>query len=165
MGIPAGCSPALAALVRAYEDLKPASVPALVALYAPDATFRDPFNDVRGREAIRAVFDDMFHRAASPRFVVTGAVEQGASAFITWEFHLRLGTRRPRPVCVQGASQLHFDADGQVLSHRDYWDAAGELYVHLPGIGALMRWLRRRLAAPLSAVTARTPQPPLASPR
>jgi steroid delta-isomerase len=32
------------------------------------------------------------------------------------------------------------------LSHRDYWDAAGELYEQLPVIGSLMRWLKRRIA-------------------
>jgi len=35
-----------------------------------------------------------------------------------------------------------------VTLHRDYWDAANELYAQLPLIGALMRWLRRQLATP-----------------
>jgi hypothetical protein len=28
--------------------------------------------------------------------------------------------------------------------HRDYWDAAGELYEQLPLVGGLMRWLKKR---------------------
>ena len=31
--------------------------------------------------------------------------------------------------------------------HRDYWDAAEELYMKLPAIGSLMRGLRKMLAA------------------
>jgi steroid Delta-isomerase len=31
-----------------------------------------------------------------------------------------------------------------VVFHRDYWDAAEELYEKLPVIGALMRWLKKR---------------------
>jgi len=31
--------------------------------------------------------------------------------------------------------------------HRDYWDAAEELYEHLPLVGSLLRWLKRRIAA------------------
>jgi steroid delta-isomerase len=27
--------------------------------------------------------------------------------------------------------------------HRDYWDAAEELYEKLPVLGALMRWLKQ----------------------
>jgi steroid Delta-isomerase len=28
--------------------------------------------------------------------------------------------------------------------HRDYWDAAEELYEKLPILGGLMRWLKRQ---------------------
>jgi hypothetical protein len=28
--------------------------------------------------------------------------------------------------------------------HRDYWDAAEELYEKLPVVGSLMRWLKRQ---------------------
>jgi hypothetical protein len=38
------------------------------------------------------------------------------------------------------------DAQGLIVLHRDYWDAAEELYEKLPVVGALMRWLRRRAA-------------------
>ena len=43
-----------------------------------------------------------------------------------------------------GASHLVFDAQGLVVLHRDYWDAAEELYEKLPLVGSLMRWLKRR---------------------
>ena len=45
---------------------------------------------------------------------------------------------------ILGASQLVFDAQGRVVLHRDYWDAAEELYEKLPVVGSLMRWLKRR---------------------
>ena len=68
----------------------------------------------------------------------------GDQAWLTWDFHLVL---RGRALCIHGASHLRFAADGRVCVHRDYWDPAEELYEKLPLIGALMRWLRRRLAA------------------
>jgi hypothetical protein len=37
-----------------------------------------------------------------------------------------------------------FNQDGKVVIHRDYWDAAEELYEKLPVVGGLMRWLKRR---------------------
>ncbi|MGA0584669.1 MAG: nuclear transport factor 2 family protein, partial [Castellaniella sp.] len=36
---------------------------------------------------------------------------------------------------------------GLVSFHRDYWDAAEELYEKLPVLGRLMRWLRKTLSA------------------
>ncbi len=32
----------------------------------------------------------------------------------------------------------------RIAMHRDWWDAAEELYEKLPVVGALMRWLKRR---------------------
>ncbi len=32
----------------------------------------------------------------------------------------------------------------RVAEHRDYWDAAEELYEKMPVVGSLMRWLKRR---------------------
>ena len=45
---------------------------------------------------------------------------------------------------VRGASHLKFAADGRINFHRDYWDAAEELYEKLPLVGSLMRWLKRQ---------------------
>jgi hypothetical protein len=36
------------------------------------------------------------------------------------------------------------DDEGRITLHRDYWDAAEELYEKLPLIGSLMRWLKKR---------------------
>ena len=47
---------------------------------------------------------------------------------------------------MRGASHLVLDPQGLIVLHRDYWDAAEELYEKLPVVGALMRWLRRRAA-------------------
>ena len=62
-----------------------------------------------------------------------------------WDFEFTF--RRPLPAtpCViRGCSHVRYAADGRIAFHRDYWDAAEELYEKLPGIGVLMRWMRRR---------------------
>ena len=48
-----------------------------------------------------------------------------------------------REQCIRGATHIVFDERGAVSVHRDYWDAAEELYEKLPLLGALMRWLKR----------------------
>lgn len=137
--------PRLAAVVLAYEALRAETVPALLGLYSPLARFKDPFNEVQGRAAIGCVFDHMFATVKAPRFIVGQAVSDGDQAFLTWEFLFeRAGGAQ---MCIRGATHLHFAADGSVDLHRDYWDAAEELYSKLPVLGVLMRWLQRRLAA------------------
>lgn len=134
-------------LIDAYEALDRTRLPALLALYGDDAHFKDPFNDVRGVESIERIFTHMFDALASPRFVVTHAVSEGVSACLTWEFHFRRNVTAA-PMCILGATHLVFDSDGRIALHRDYWDTAEELYAKLPGLGAVVRWLQRKLSTP-----------------
>lgn len=128
-----------------YEQLDPARLAQLDQYYAADARFSDPFQSVQGLAAIRAVFEHMYRSLDGPRFIVHDVVAGEAQGFMTWDFRFRLNPETPE-LCVQGCTHFKFGADGRVTLHQDYWDAAGQLYVHLPLIGALMRWLRRRMA-------------------
>ena len=131
--------------VTFFEQLSPADLPRIGVLYAADARFKDPFNDVVGVAAITAVFEHMYHALESPRFVVLDIVANGDDCFLTWNFLFRFKRYSPEiEQRVRGATQLRFGADGRIALHRDYWDAAEELYEKLPAVGALMRWLKRR---------------------
>lgn len=135
----------LAALAQFFESLSPADLDRIGAFYTPDARFKDPFNEVQGLPAIRAIFDHMFETLHEPRFVVTGGFAQGDEAFLSWDFVFRFKRFDSHTVqTVRGATHLRFAADGRVILHRDYWDAAEELYEKLPLVGRLMRWLKRR---------------------
>lgn len=141
-------APALAALTRFYENLSPASLASVADIYAAEATFQDPFNAVQGLPAIRRVFDDMFENLHEPRFRVTRTVAQGDEAFLVWDFRFRFKRwSSATEQHIEGTTHVRFDAQGLIIMHRDYWDAAGELYTKLPVIGTLMRWLRRRISA------------------
>lgn len=127
-----------------FEHLRREDLARIGAIYAADARFKDPFNEVQGTAAIARIFEHMFESLDSPRFVVHEARADGPQAFLTWDFVFRRGGRE---LVVRGATHLVLAADGRIAVHRDYWDAAEELYEKLPLIGGLMRWLRRRIAA------------------
>jgi len=135
---------ALPAVVHFFENLGPADLAQLELIYHPQAYFRDPFNVVQGVPGIRRVFEHMFHTLEEPRFIILSQVAQGDEAFLTWDFSFQL---RGRPLNIHGASHLRFTAGGRISHHRDYWDAAEELYAKLPLLGQLMRWLRRRMSS------------------
>lgn len=137
-------SAGLERLVRFYETLTPQSLPAIAEVYAPHARFKDPFNDVAGLDAIAAIFRHMFEQVGEPRFEVTASIAQGRRAALEWVFHFHL---RGRHFEVRGASVIDFDDDERVIMHRDYWDTGEELYARLPGVGVLIRFLRRRMSA------------------
>ena len=140
---------ALDRLADYFESMSKQSVEDIGDYYADDAVFKDPFNNVRGVPAIRRVFSHMFTQVSAPRFVVTARMAgSDGGAMLVWEFHFgaRLGLREEAQV-IHGASHLRFDATGKATLHRDYWDAAEELYAKLPVLGAVMRALAKKLAA------------------
>ena len=137
--------PRIARIVEFFERLTREDVARLGAIYAADVRFKDPFNELRGLAGVQRVYAEMFVALDAPRFVVHDIAVAGEHCFLTWDFLFR--QRRLGDRVVRGCSHLQLDADGRIAVHRDYWDAAEELYEHLPLVGALMRWLRRRLAA------------------
>jgi hypothetical protein len=135
----------LQALVDFFQTLTPERVADLGQHYAQDVWFKDPFNEVRTLAQVQAIFSHMFVQLDQPRFVVKECLGQGDQAFLTWDFVFRL--RRfdtTRWQTIRGASHVRFNSQGLVSMHRDYWDAAEELYEKLPLLGGLMRWLKAR---------------------
>jgi hypothetical protein len=136
-----------AARFREYwETLTPERVGQIGSYYTEDAYFRDPFNEVRGLGELQRIFNHMFVQLHEPRFRILEVIEQERAAFVIWDFTFRMKSYKPEVTqTIHGGSHVRFAADGRVEYHRDYWDAAGELYTKLPVIGALMRWLAKKL--------------------
>lgn len=136
----------LARVVALFEQLTPASLAHLDEVYAADVHFVDPFNDVSGLAPMRRIFEHMFETLQAPRFTVLSRFAAGDEAFLTWDFRFRRSAGGGE-LLIHGGSHLRFTADGRVAMHRDYWDAAQQVYERLPLLGAVLRWLRRRIAA------------------
>jgi steroid delta-isomerase len=135
-------------LVAYWEGLTPEALGRLSEVYAPEAYFRDPFNEVRGIPALQRVFAHMYETLEAPRFTILERISQGESAVLLWDFEFRIRSLGPETVRrIHGASHVRFAPDGRVAYHRDYWDAAGELYAQLPLVGPLARFMARRLRA------------------
>ena len=128
-----------------FETLTPALVADLGQFYAPPARFKDPFNEVQGLHEVKRIFAHMYVALEAPHFVITGSMVDGTQAFLTWDFKFtfkRFDTQKLQT--VRGGTHLHYDPNGLITLHRDYWDAAEELYEKLPVLGGLMRWLKAR---------------------
>jgi len=135
---------------RAYADffeaLSPASLERLDEICAPEVRFRDPFNDVTGVDACRRVFEKMFEDVAEPSFSVSDIACSGRTAYLRWTFRFR-PRKGGAAWRIEGMSEVAFDAGGRVVAHIDHWDSGRQFYERLPLIGAVIRWVRRRLAA------------------
>lgn len=132
-------------LATFFETLTPDSVSQLHRLYDAQARFKDPFNEVQGLAEIERIFCHMYVALDQPHFVITRQLVDGDQAFLTWEFRFRFKRFDTSTwQTVRGGSHVVFNDQGLVNLHRDYWDAAEELYEKLPLLGGVMRWLKQR---------------------
>lgn len=139
---------AVDALVPFYENLRVNDVNRFEHFYRHDACFRDPFNRVSSIEGIKRIFSHMFTQVHDPAFRVTKVICGEGDAILFWTFQFRFkGMGSKTAQTLEGVSHIAFDDQGMVTLHRDYWDAAEELYARLPLIGALMRGLQRMIRA------------------
>lgn len=144
---------ALSNIKQFFETLSPKSLEHIASIYAAEAHFKDPFHSVQGLKAIRGVFEHMFNIQPHSRFVVLGVTQSQQAADHTkepdqyclrWEYRLEIGGK---PASIEGCSWLSLDEDGKIIAHRDYWDAAEELYEKITALAWLMRWLRRKIVS------------------
>ena len=132
-------------LATFFETLSPQSVAQLPTIYDAQARFKDPFNEVQGLPEIECIFRHMYVALEQPHFVITGQLVDGQQAFLTWEFRFRFKRFDTTTLqTVRGGSHVVFNEQGLATLHRDYWDAAEELYEKLPVLGGVMRWLKKR---------------------
>lgn len=131
------------ALKIQYENVQPNTVDHLIALYAKDAVFKDPFQEVKGQAHIKEIFLKMFEQLDAPKFVVLEVMRQHNSACFVWEFQFQFKRWNTTPKSFTGVSWLKFNPEHLVISHIDFWDPAEGIYEHLPVIGSLMRGLKK----------------------
>lgn len=129
-----------------FEAMSASTLDSIETVYAEQARFCDPFNEVRGRPAITAIYAHMFENLTAPRFVITDIIEQEQRVFMAWQF---LFQWRGQTFDIPGGTRFELDAQGLIVDHQDYWDVAQGLYEKLPLLGWLLKRLRKRMATPL----------------
>jgi len=115
----------------------------LAAEYAEDTEFRDPIQDVFGREAFIAANRRLVRRARTLEMSVLTMLESKEHIFMTWRMRYALKLGGPL-VTIEGTTHLELRG-GLVTQHRDYWDLLGSFMNALPILGPAYRALVARL--------------------
>ncbi len=101
-------------IVHYFESLAASDLARIGDIYAPNARFIDPFNDVTGEDRIRAIFAHMFETLEKPSFVIIDRIENPLQCFLTWDFQFRFRRlRQETPHCIHGGSHLILGPDGR----------------------------------------------------
>jgi ketosteroid isomerase-like protein len=130
---------------RLANQLTAENLGLLDEIYAEDVVFEDPIRKIRGREALRRHFADLYAGVADCKFVFEEQIEAGDSVVFTWVMHMRHKTFRPKETLkLPGVSVLKFEGD-RVAYHRDYFDLGAMIYERVTGLGFVIRKIKERL--------------------
>ncbi|PYC28363.1 transcriptional regulator [Aquipseudomonas alcaligenes] len=129
-----------------FAALDASNLQRLGQLYSDDVLFRDPLHEVRGLPALQRYFAELYANVGRLEFDFHGfdQVVDG-EGYLRWTMHFR----HPR---LRGGARISVDGCSHLLwwdkvyQHRDYFDAGAMLYEHLPLMGGVIAWLKRRLA-------------------
>jgi hypothetical protein len=112
-------------------------------LYAPEATFEDPIQKVRGRKAIVGMYKDMVKIFPELSAVLKREIRTEQVHVAEWDMTFK-SRFWPKAITISGTSWLEVDNKGLILSHKDYWD--------------LWQFVRRAVTLP-EALLERLPEP------
>lgn len=130
---------------QAFSTLDKRNLERLDSLYSEDICFADPLHQIQGISALRRYFAELYGNVSHLQFDFQGfdqvAVGEG---YLRWNMsfrHPRLASGQL--IEVQGCSHLQWR--DKVYRHRDYFDAGALLYEHVPILGGIVNWLKRRV--------------------
>ena len=129
-----------------FAALDASNLARLGQLYSDDVLFRDPLHEVRGLPALQRYFAEMYANVGRLDFDFHSFDQVcDGEGYLRWTMHFRHPRLRGgAPISVDGCSHLLWW--DKVYQHRDYFDAGAMLYEHLPLMGGVIAWLKRRLA-------------------
>ena len=129
-----------------FAALDAVNLARLGELYSDDVLFRDPLHEVRGLPALQRYFAEMYANVGRLDFDFHSFDQVcDGEGYLRWTMHFRHPRLRGgAPISVDGCSHLLWW--DKVYQHRDYFDAGAMLYEHLPLMGGVIAWLKRRLA-------------------
>lgn len=147
----------LESYANAFENLSPNNYrESLSHLLAEDVYFKDPFNELHGKEETLKVFAHMFDSVDKPKFKVThfGLLRPRTQyrhdkdpfiGMLYWQFNFRL-KNSDQELTIDGTSRVTFNNKGLINRHIDYWDPSETIYKRIPVVSWLIKKIRQKLS-------------------
>jgi len=138
-------SPRLQNFCQVFSELDSSSWDKLGLCYSENIHFKDPVHEINGLPELRSYLISLCRELKYCRFSFEQCVEDGDSAFLRWAMHYaHPKIAGGKPLTLEGVTEVTFDGE-LVVFHCDYYDMGAMLYEHLPVVGSIVRWLRKRL--------------------
>jgi limonene-1,2-epoxide hydrolase len=129
-----------------FSEFEPAAVEAAARrAYAPDAYFHDGFAELEGGETVAAYLRRTAEASTELKVRIEDRVVADGEVYLRWTMLFTTAGSRSRTIVAPGITHLRFDDEGRIVYHRDYWDASGALAEFVPGVGSILRRVKKSL--------------------
>ena len=138
---------ALARFSAVYEDLAGSHLAERVAAaYQQQLYFNDTLHTFTERDALSAYLEQTAARVDHIDLRIERIIQDDIDSWVHWQMTTRArALGKNMQATTIGITHLRFDDNGKVILHQDYWDSTEGLFSHIPFIGPLVNWSRRRL--------------------
>ncbi len=126
-----------------FENLSPHALNDLEEVVSPHVRFKDPFNDVIGLHALRAILEKTLDEVHNPKFTILDQARSDTCHYVRWEF--TGSVKALGAIAFSGMSEIRYDESNRVCEHIDHWDASEQFYAKLPLLGWLLGFVKKRL--------------------
>lgn len=132
--------------LQMYKELGAKNLHLLQGVYSSDIQFIDPAHEINGLEHLTEYFSLLYQNVESISFEFQDVVQQDRTCYLQWEMtfsHKSLA--RGKTIVLTGATFLRLNQVDMVCYHRDYFDLGAMLYEHIPILGSMVSYMKRRL--------------------
>lgn len=130
-----------------YNSLSQNNLNSLSQLYADNVEFVDPVHHIIGLEQLLQYFSHAYARLSSCTFVATAKIadqDQGCLSWIMTFTHEAIGNGKA--ISVHGCSIVHWNSEGKIAYHRDYYDLNEMILGHIPLLGWVTNKIKQKMA-------------------
>jgi len=128
-----------------YENYMDIPTETITGIYSTDVTFKDPVHEITGLASLKKYFSKVSGNLKSCEFEFIDEVVTSECAHITWNMHFQHPSiANGKLTTLRGMSFIKYNE--KVYFHEDAYDLGAMLYEHLPIIGKLTSWVKRRLS-------------------
>jgi len=128
-----------------YQQLNKDNLSDLDKVYSKDVIFIDAVHQLQGIDKLKIYFQKLYNNISFCQFQIEQVISEQGQASIIWTMtfaHNQLNSGAA--IKLNGCSHLKFDK--KIYYHRDYLDMGEMVYEHLPLLGRIVKFIKKRVS-------------------
>lgn len=130
-------------LISYFEALSDNKNTPISSFYDNGIIFKDPIHEIESIVLLEEYFQKLNRNLKSGGFTFKNIEVTDHKCYLEWDMEVEL-YRPNKRVFSSGISVLTFT--NKVVHHRDYFDAGELFYEHVPILGSMIRFIKRKIA-------------------